>query len=80
MQRRSQSREPPRTRLHLQGRRGAPLAQPWRTALREWRRLDADFGSSFEAVCLFSFLGIVLTLLFLHTVAPVFDIDPNAAF
>jgi hypothetical protein len=40
------------------------------TKLPEWRRTKVEFDPSFEAVCLFSALGIVISLLLLATVVP----------
>jgi len=40
---------------------------------QDWKRWDAVFDSSFDAVCLFSFLGVILSLVFLLTVVPAFD-------
>jgi hypothetical protein len=37
----------------------------WHTVYREWKRLEIVSDSSFQAVCLFSLLGLVLTMLFL---------------
>jgi len=41
---------------------------------RDGKRLDAVFDSSFEAVCLFSALGIIFSLIFLLVVEPAFDV------
>jgi hypothetical protein len=51
------------------------MADPvWWTAARDRTRRDAVFDQSFEAVCLFSALGIVLTLLFLLTFGEAFEL------
>ena len=39
----------------------------WRAAYRDWKKLDAGFDRSFEAVCLFSLLGLVLSACYLRT-------------
>jgi hypothetical protein len=46
------------------------LGQLMRTTFREWKKQKVVFDSSFQVVCLFSFLGIVLSLLFLDIIAP----------
>jgi hypothetical protein len=52
------------------------LGQVLRTTVWDWKWVKAVFGDpSFEAVCLFSLLGIILSLLFVDTVAPAFDVD-----
>ncbi len=43
-----------------------------RTTFRNWNRQDVD--PSFEAVCLFSALGIIFSLAFLLTIGPAFDL------
>jgi hypothetical protein len=50
------------------------LGQVMRTTFRDWEKRKIVFDASFQVVCLFSFLGIVLSLLFLGTVAPVLDV------
>ena len=45
-----------------------------RTTSQDWKRWDAVSDSSFEAVCLFSALGIIFSLVFLLTIGPVFDV------
>jgi|GEM_PF-5802956 hypothetical protein len=45
-----------------------------RTTLQSWNRRDVASDPSFEAVCLFSALGIVFSLVFLLTIGPVFDL------
>lgn len=37
----------------------------WHTVYREWKKLEVVSDPSFQAVCLFSLLGLVLTTLFL---------------
>ena len=44
---------------------GSLLQLVWYAAYRDWQQVKHVFDSSFEAVCLFSLLGLVLTLLFL---------------
>jgi hypothetical protein len=45
-----------------------------RTTLQSWNRQDVASDPSFEAVCLFSALGIIFSLLFLLTIGPAFDL------
>jgi len=45
-----------------------------RTTSQDWKWWDAVSDSSFEAVCLFSALGIIFTLVFLLTIGPLFDV------
>ena len=42
----------------------------WRAVYREWKRANLVFDSSFEAMCLFALLGLVLSCLLL---------DPNVS-
>jgi hypothetical protein len=49
------------------------LGQVLRTTVLGWKRLRAVFDSSFEVVCLFSALGIILSLVFHDVIAPAFD-------
>jgi hypothetical protein len=42
----------------------------WRAAYRDWKKLDIGFDRSFEAVCLFSLLGLVLSAWFLMGTRP----------
>jgi hypothetical protein len=44
-----------------------------RTTFQSWNRQAAAADPSFEAVCLFSALGIVVSLVFLLTNGPAFD-------
>ena len=37
----------------------------WRATYRDWRKIRVTFDSSFEAIVLFSLLGLVVTALFL---------------
>jgi hypothetical protein len=46
------------------------LEQVWRAAYRDWKKLDVEFDRSFEAVCLFSLLGLVLSTWFLVGTSP----------
>jgi hypothetical protein len=48
--------------------------QVLRTTSQDWKWWDAVSDSSFEAVCLFSALGIIFTLVFLLTIGPMFDV------
>jgi hypothetical protein len=50
------------------------LGQVLRTTFPDRKRLAVVFDSSFEVVCLFSFTGIILSLIFLYTIAPAFDV------
>jgi hypothetical protein len=50
------------------------LEEVWREAVRDWRRLEAAGDRSFEAVCLFSSLGIILSLAFFSETFPVPDV------
>jgi len=50
------------------------LGQAMRASFRDWKKLTVVFDSSFQVVCLFSFIGIVLSLVFLDTIAPAFDV------
>ena len=45
-----------------------------RTTFQSWNREAAAADPSFEAVCLFSALGIVLSLVFLLMSGPPFDL------
>jgi hypothetical protein len=45
-----------------------------RTTFQGWNRQDVASDPSFEAVCLFSALGIVFSLVFLLTIGPIFDV------
>ena len=49
-----------------------PAHELW-TILQDWEKVEIEFDSSFEAVCLFSFTGIILSLVFLLTVVPALD-------
>ena len=44
------------------------------TTFQDWNWQDAVCDPSFEAVCLFSALGIILSLVFLLTIGPAFDL------
>jgi hypothetical protein len=45
-----------------------------RTTFQGWNRRDVAADPSFEAVCLFSALGIIFSLVFLLTIGPAFDL------
>jgi hypothetical protein len=45
-----------------------------RTTFRDWNRRDVVSDRSFDAVCLFSALGVIFSLVFLLTVGPAFDL------
>jgi hypothetical protein len=45
-----------------------------RTTFQSWNREAVAADSSFEAVCLFSALGIIFSLVFLLTIGPAFDL------
>jgi hypothetical protein len=45
-----------------------------RTTFQVRNRRDIVFDPSFEAVCLFSALGIIFSLIFLLTIGPMFDL------
>jgi hypothetical protein len=49
------------------------LGQALRAIVLDRKRLRAVFDSSFEVVCLFSALGIILSLVFHDLIAPAFD-------
>jgi hypothetical protein len=49
------------------------LRQGSRNIFVDWKRLTAEFDTSFEVVCLFGLLGVALTLMCL-TVDPTFDV------
>jgi hypothetical protein len=42
----------------------------WRAAYRDWKRLELFRDQSFEPVCLFSLLGLVLSMWFLWGTSP----------
>jgi hypothetical protein len=50
------------------------LEEVWREAVRDWRRIEAAGDRSFEAVCLFSSLGIILSLAFFSGTMPAPDL------
>jgi hypothetical protein len=50
------------------------LGQVIRTTFRDGKKSKVVFDSSFQVVCLFSFLGIILSLVFLDAIAPAFDV------
>jgi hypothetical protein len=45
-----------------------------RTAAWDRKRTATVFDPSFEAVCLFSLLGLVISLLFIDHIGPEFDV------
>jgi len=49
----------------MRSSQGSLLQLAWYTAYRDWQRVKHVFDSSFEAVFLFSLLGLMLTLAFL---------------
>jgi hypothetical protein len=54
------------------------VSHVWRVSSRNWQRL-ATLDRSFEAVCLFSSLGIVLSLAFFSGTLPALDAGLMAA-
>jgi hypothetical protein len=45
-----------------------------RTTFQDWNRQDVASDPSFEAVCLFSALGVIFSLVFFLTIGPAFDL------
>jgi hypothetical protein len=46
---------------------------------QEWKRRDVAFDPSFNTVCLFSAVGLILSLLFLLVIEPSFELDLTLA-
>jgi hypothetical protein len=63
-----------KSRFRLERREESMPGPVLRTTFQGWNRQDVASDPSFEAVCLFSALGIIFSLVFLLAIGPAFDL------